>query len=252
MFSKEEIKAFIIRLGEKWVFPDFTNKLTWHVVTLGTGFILVPQPVKLYIINWTIEIFNVNSGLKMTLPELEASTDFIIGVLLIFIALAHNVGYKYFGLKQLIFEHKIRQENRISDTKLLERFLAEFPSDCSSVILLNEHDFGNSFERDKLRQLEEYCRKWNGAEYHHIDSEIDAKRNSLYEGCKSFLLKVNEYTTPVGASNYSSVIPDHLRAYDWDLPDGVKCQIKELNNLATKLYEQHQEFIIFAKTKIQS
>ena len=252
MFNKEEIKRFIIRLGEKWFFPDFTNKLTWYVVTLGAGFILVPQPVKLFFINWLIDIFNINYGNKVTLPDLEASTDYSIGIILVFMALAHNIGYKYFALKKEMFEHKSRQERRISDYKLLEKFLDEFPSNCASSLLLKEHDFGNSFDRNSLQQIDSFYYQWNGAEYHFSDQEIDKKRQELFEGCKEFLLKVAEYSGPVGATSFSSVIPDRYRANDWNLPEWVTTQIKELNDLATELYNMHQEFIKFAKSTIQS
>ena len=176
MFTEEEVKTFIIRLGEKWFFPDFTNKLTWYVVTLGAGFILVPQPVKLFVINWLVKTFNVNSGLAVTLPDMEASTDYATGVILVFMALAHNIGYKYFGLRKLIFGHKVRQEQRIGDYKLLEKFLIEFPSNCASAILLKEHNLGDSFDRWKLKQLDDFYYQWNGAEYHFIDPEIDSKK----------------------------------------------------------------------------
>lgn len=188
----------------------------------------------------------------MTLPEMEASNDYATGLILIFMALAHNIGYKYFGLKQKIFEHRIRQEQRISDTNLLEKFVNEFSSNCPSAVLLKEHDFGNSFDRDSLKQINDFYYKWNGAEYHFIDSEIDTKRNLLHDKSKLFLLKIAEYTTPVGASNFSSVVPNHLRTEDWNLPDWVKNQIEELNKLATSLFEQHQQFIDYAKTRIQS
>jgi len=252
VFNKQEIKTFIVKLGEKWFFPDFTNKLTWYVVTLGTGFILVPQPIKLFFINWLIEVFNVNSGLKLTLPEMEASTDYTTGIILVFMALAHNIGYKYYELKKEIFNHKALQDRRIFDYKLLESFLAELPSNCASVMLLKEHDFGNSFDRDRLQQLEVFYYQWNGAEYHFIDPEIDQKRREFFEGCKKFLLKVAAHTTPVGASNFSSVIPDHLRSDDWNLPEWVTIEIRELNELATDLFKERQEFIAFAKSKIQS
>ncbi len=183
---------------------------------------------------------------------MEASTDYTTGIILVFMALAHNIGYKYFWLKKEIFEHKALQDRRISDYKLLESFLAEFPSNCASTILLKEHDFGNSFNRDKLDQIDSIYYQWNGAEYHFIDPEIDEKRKYFYEGCKQFLLKVAEYTTPVGTSNFGSVVPDHLRADDFNLPEWVLSQIKELNDMATKLFEEHQEFIAFAKSKIQS
>jgi len=251
MFNKEEIKTFIIRLGEKWFFPDFTNKLTWYVVTLGAGFILMPQPIKLFFINWLIEVFNVNSGISLTLPGMEASTDYTTGIILVFMALSHNIGYKYFELKKEIFNHKALQERRISDYKLLESFLVEFPSNSASSILLKKHDFGNSFDRDRLKNIDDFYYQWNGAEYHFIDPEIDQKRQELFEGCKQFLFKIAEYTTPVGASNFSSVIPDHLRP-NGDLPEWVTNQIQELNELATTLFEEHQKFIEFAKLKIQS
>ncbi len=252
MFNKEEVKVFIIKLGEKWFFPDFTNKLTWYVVTLGAGFVLIPQPVKLFVINWAIEILNVNSGLKMILPEMEASNDYAIGIVLIFMALAHNIGYKYCELKQKMFEHKTRQKQRISDANLLERFVKEFSSSCPSSLLLKEHDFGYPFDLDSLKQLKDFYNKWNGAEFHFIDSKLDSKRNFLHEKSKQFLLKIAEYTTPVGNSNYSSVVPDHLRADDWRLPDWVKSEVEELNELATELFEQHQQFITYAKTRIRS
>jgi hypothetical protein len=179
VFTEEEVKTFIIRLGEKWFFPDFTNKLTWYVVTLGSGFILVPQPVKLFVINWLIKTFNVNSGLAVALPDMEASTDYTTGVILIFMVLAHNIGYKYFGLRKLIFEHKVRQEQRIGDYKLLQKFMIEFPSNCASAILLKDHNFGDSFDREELKQLNDFYYQWNGAEYRFIDPEIDSKRKAL-------------------------------------------------------------------------
>jgi hypothetical protein len=88
-----------------------------------------------------------------------------------------------------------------------------------------------------------------------IDSliqKLTVKEKLYYEGCKQFLNKVAEYTGPVGASNFSSVIPDHLRADDWNLPDWVINHIKELNDMGTNLFEQHQGFIGFAKARIQS
>jgi hypothetical protein len=156
---------------------------------------------------------------------MEVSTGYTTGIILVLMALTHNIGYKYFELKKEIFNHKTLQDRRISDYKLLETFLVEFPSNSASSILLKEHDFGNSFDRDKLKNIDDFYYRWNGAEYHFIDPDIDKKRQELFEGCEHFLLKIGGYTTPVGASNFSSVIPDHLRADDWNLPDWVTNQI---------------------------
>ena len=252
MSSKEKTKLSLIKPGEKWFFPDFTNKLTWFVITLGASFILVPQQIKLFIINWLIEIFNINSGHKLTLPELEPGYDYTVGVILILFALLLNIGRRYSGLKKEESEHKVLKERSISDDKLLEKFTEEFPSNGSSCNLLREHDFGDSFNSESLEQIRNFYDKWAGAEYNYLDQEIEKKRKEFYEECNVFLSKISQYTTPVGASNFKSIIPDRYRADEWDLPDWIKHQIIELNELAANILKHHQEFILFAKNKLQS
>ncbi|MDR7019581.1 hypothetical protein [Aeromonas salmonicida] len=252
MFSNEEIKNFILKYGEKWFFPDFTNKLTWYVVTLGAGLIIVPQPVKILVINWFVDLFSLNSGLGVSLPSVETDTDNVVGLFLIFMALVHNIGYKYFWLKKSIFSHRVCQEKRIYDANLLDRFLDCIPSSSRSVRLLKEHDFGNSFNKGDLAELEKFYCNWNGAEYYFTDTEIDLKRGLLYDKCSFFLSKIGEYTIPVRASDFISVISESDRGIDWDLPDYVQGQIDELNRLSTEIYKQHQDFISFSKAKIQN
>lgn len=252
MFSKAEIKAFILKYGERWFFPDFTNKLTWYVVTLGAGLVIVPQPVKILAINWAIHLFNTNADLGVALPDMEAYDDYMTGLFLIFMALVHNIGYKYFELKKSIFSHRVRQDKRIFDTNLLNEFLADFSSESPSLMLLKEHDFGFSFDRRALAGLELFHYRWNGAEYHFIDSEIEGKRSSLHKKCSQFLSKIGEYTIPIGDGDYSSVTPERYRGGGFNLPENVQNQIDELNFLATELHQQHQEFISFSRAKIQS
>jgi hypothetical protein len=115
MFTKEEIKLFIIKLGNKYIFPDFTNKLTWYVVTVGVGIIVMPQPFKLLFINWCIEVFNLNSGIKFTLPEMDSGNDYLTGLILISIGFVHNIGKKYIELRishnQLISLKEAHKDN---------------------------------------------------------------------------------------------------------------------------------------------
>jgi hypothetical protein len=249
VFTHEEVKSFIIKLGNKWFFPHFSNKITWYVVTLGAGFMLVPAPIKLFFLNWLIDLFNLNSGIPLELPELEASTDYTVGLVLVVLALIHNLGYKYFSLEKDKFYHTVSQELKHSDFKLLEKFLQEFPSDCSSVILLKDHDFGNLFNRDYLKNIDDFYNRWNGAEYRFMNNDIDEKRFGFHCLCQSFLLKIAEYTSPVDSSSFSSVVPDHLRG-EWDIPDWVQSQVTELNDLATEVYKKHQEFILYAKNEM--
>lgn len=218
-------------------------------MTLGAGFILIPEPIKLFFLNWLIDLFNLNSGIPLELPELEASTDYTVGLVLVVLALIHNLGYKYFSLEKDKFDHIVSQELKHSDFKLLEKFLQEFPSDCPSVILLKDHDFGNSFNRDYLKNIDDFYNRWNSAEYRFMNNAIDEKRFGFHSLCQSFLLKIAEYTSQVGASSFSSVVPDHLRG-EWDIPDWVQSQVTELNDLATEVYKKHQDFILYAKNEM--
>lgn len=214
--------------------------------------IIVPQSVKILVINWFVDLLNINSGLGVSLPGVEADTDNVVGLFLIFMSLAHNIGHKYFWLKKSIFSHRVCQEKRISDANLLDRFLNCLPSNSRSVRLLKEHDFGNSFNKGDLAELEEFYYSWNGAEYCFTDAEIDVKRGILYDECALFLSKIGEYTIPVGVSDFISVISESHRGIDWGLPEYVQDQINELNHLSTIIYKKHQDFISFSRAKIQN
>jgi len=46
---------------------------------------------------------------------------------------------------------------------------------------------------------------------------------------------------------------ENFHAHEWlKLADWVTKRIKELNDIATNLFEQHQEFVTFARARIQS
>jgi len=67
----DQIKEIIIK---KWIFPDFSNKLTWLVGGAGVTILLTPTPIKQIFYNWLIDTFNMNSGEQYTLAELQLST----------------------------------------------------------------------------------------------------------------------------------------------------------------------------------
>lgn len=97
MISKKELKQLVIALGKKYIFPDFTNKLTWFVVSVDGIIILTPTALKQIFYNWLVATLNLNSGAQLTFAELESSTtDYTLGFSLIALALIHNVANRYF------------------------------------------------------------------------------------------------------------------------------------------------------------
>jgi len=248
VFTEKEIKEFIIKVGSKWFFPDFSNKLTWYVVTLGAGIILLPAPIKLVFLNWLINLFNTNSGIYLQLPDLNANSDYTTGIFLIILALLHNLGYKYIRLSKEKFEYQISKEMKYSDYKLLEKFLLDLPSNSNSIALLETHDFGDPFNSQYLDDINKFFHNWNRAEYKFMDESIEEKKDFLYENIKKFITKISSTTTPMNGGTFSSIISDCLRG--GILPQWKKTEIKELNDLASDVFKSHQELITFAKKNL--
>lgn len=247
MFSHVEVKNFIIKLGQWWLFPDFSNKLTWAVVTVGIGVVVMPQPLKLVVFNWLVELFNLNAGKSFTLSELSSGPDYAVGVCLIAVALLHNLGYKYLQQHQVVLADQVAQRVSGKDQILLAQFIQEFPSNGASATLMRDHDFGNSFARSSLRQIDCFVKNWSGAEFRFHSEAIDEKRQALLLASNRFLSKLAIYTGVIGATDFSSAIPDASRGGDWNLPEYVRNQIKELNDLATEAHQAHQELIAIGR-----
>jgi len=251
VFSKDEIKEFIIKFGSKWLFPDFSNKLTWVVVSIGASVIITPSPIKLIIYNWLVDSFNLNYGEHFTIAEVSSGTaDYWIGFSLIALALIHNILYRLIQQNELkkIYRENIKEEE--SDKQLFCEFLKLFPSNSSSFQLLKEHDFGNSFSNKWLDEIEKFVYEWDFPEKQFLDAKREELRLKLLTKSKEFCLLLAEKSSPTGNGVMQSVVPDHIRnEFDW--PNWVLEDIKEVNEKATQVAELHQEFITTCKKSLK-
>ncbi|MDP2204287.1 MAG: hypothetical protein Q8K07_19905 [Methylicorpusculum sp.] len=251
MTSRNEIKKLIITFLRKWLFPDFTNKVTWAVVTVGCAILVTPTPFKLIFYNWLVDSFNLNSGNHFTLAELTAdSADYVWGGVLVVGALFHNIGYRYFLHAAAVAEERKLDRQRYADLVLFNEFKSAFPSNSASVRLLEEHDFGNSYPGDSTSHIERFVVDWNNAEHQFLDSAIEKKRQELWACCNNFLNTLASHSGPITASPFFSAIPDMYRG-DWDWPDFVSERVKELNTKASECFTCHQEFIALSKNRLK-
>jgi len=242
MFAKEEVKEFVIKYGKKWLFPDFYNKVTWYVLTLGAGIIVTPIPLKLVIYNWIIQSFNLNSGNALTLSEIGASTaDYWLGFSIIFLSLLHNVFSKW-----LIHQNEIQvivKADKVSavDEALFKEFLEIFPSGSRSAYLLENHDFGNSFSIESLKDIDKFVDEWNCPEKSFINPELESIRKELWNKCHKFSCLLATKSAPTHGG-LQSVVPDSVRN-DWDWPQWVENDVKAVNEMASEVFSLHQGFI---------
>lgn len=188
MFSKKEIKTFLIKYGSKWFFPDFSNKLTWFVVTLGASLVLLPEPLKLLFLNWLINVFNLNSGIELTLPEINSSTDYMAGITLIFLSLVHNLSYKYYDFfKEKLLHEKFKEKRKLarkSDIKLYKKLKTTLPHE--TIIFLEEHIWSVKFNYKKLEPLEIFLRHFKKSEFEFNSENIEKEKVKLYTAISDF------------------------------------------------------------------
>jgi len=54
VFNRKEVKEIILK---KWIFPDFSNKLTWFIAGIGASVVLTPGPFKQLFYNFLVDTF---------------------------------------------------------------------------------------------------------------------------------------------------------------------------------------------------
>ena len=241
MFTKEERKEFVMNLVKKYFFPDFSNKLTWFVVT--SGFLLIATHTgygKLFIYNLLIGRLNLNSEQSL----IESETACYIGFGLIFMALIHNILY------HMQRKDDIEKINK-ADKNLFDEFLKVFPSNSNSIYLLKNHDFGGSFSRDYLDDIQKFINEWNHAEKKFITPELDALRKNLWDKCSEFIVLLSQKSTPTGiaGNGLQCVVPDGYQ--NTCRPNWIDEDIKSVNKLATEVFNLHQNFIKSVKKELK-
>ncbi len=250
MFNKEELKEFTVKIGKKWFFPNFSNKLTWSVISIGAGMVLTPNLLKIIFYNWLVDTFNLNAGEHFTVSEIGSnSAEYWIGSSLIFIALVHNLFSKWISLQEKnisITEHNKTIE---ADTKLFTNFLEIFPSGCNSAYLLENHDFGGSFDNGSLSEIKQFVIEWNCPEKEFITPKFENLRKELLNKCNEFCRLLANKSSPTPSGHMQSVLPHNQRGSKW--PEWVVNDIKEVNEMATIVFNLHQDFIKELRQKLK-
>lgn len=250
MFKEEEIKEFLVKYGKRWLFPDFTNKLTWLVAGTGCAILVTPVALEQLVYNWLVKTINLNAGVPITLSELDSGTsDYWFGFGLIFFALAHNIANKYFIYKSNLNDTLVKDRLIEVDRDLFNRFLEVFHPSSRSVLFLRDVDLGGTYHDNETKELEAFSNTWDTTDCEFHDQELEAIRKELLSKARKFLwnLACNSYA--IGSSSRYRCVPD---AYvgDFNYPPEVDKVLKELNEEATELYKTHSKLIRTARKNL--
>ncbi len=253
MFSKEEIKAFVVSLGKKWFFPDFSNKITWYAITLGGSVILAPIPLKVVIANFMINSFNLNSGGLLTLAEMSnPSADYWLGSALIAIALAHNVFSKW-----LVFEEKelsrARDEKQKeiqikTDARLFREFIELLPTSAGAAQFLEQHNFWNTFDLAQFKPIDVFIYDWGCPEKSFLDESLELTKNEFLNKSRDLSNLIGQKTGPTRTGR-QSVVPDEYLG-EHNVPKQYHDDVTILNKKATELFNLHQKLVRQCRQKL--
>ncbi|HAV2026781.1 TPA: hypothetical protein JHJ51_002394, partial [Enterobacter cloacae] len=67
----ENVNLFIKKLIGK-AFPEFSNKVTWTLITLGSSMFLLPAPTYLLFTNLLIDFYNKNTQSNISLIDINS------------------------------------------------------------------------------------------------------------------------------------------------------------------------------------
>ncbi|NYA43251.1 hypothetical protein HZI31_08035 [Serratia fonticola] len=266
VFTKEEIKEFLIKFGKRVFFPDVSNRISKYVMVAGVTIIAGMNPYSIVLLNWLVDLFNKSNEARFTIPHFSGDrVDYIWGVVLVLTAITHNILYQWmkFNQEKKQSEHinamemlaaesdeRQAQQRMEADRVLFKKFLEVFPSNSLSAELLKSHDFENSYHKDSTKQIDKFVDEWDTAESKFLDEEIEQARVNLWVECHKFIYDLAMSSGPVMAGPLLRVIPD---AYvgNWDYPEWVNEKLKNLNSASSRCYQLHQDFISLCRNKLK-
>jgi hypothetical protein len=132
-----------------------------------------------------------------------------------------------------------REQLNERDRNLFAQFLKEFPSQGESIRFLREHDIGGRFQASWLDEIYDFLRVWKDAEHEFINTDIENKRQVLWNALNIFVRELHQYASSTHREGWLSI-----REMIGHEDRGKLFQIQErLNDLATEAYKAHQDLI---------
>ncbi len=269
ILKEKKLKSTAKILLEKLInkaFPEFSNKVTWLLIYVGTAILLMPAPTYIMLLNLIIDFYNnkTNSHVKIIdigdfTPSTGAAITLIISGLTYHLIIKglqiyselHNERIKIARNKNTITNQKEINDRKINaDLKLYESFKSILPPNSSSIAFLKEQDFGFPFHKPLLDDIEKFTYQWGRPDQHFHDSEIQSKSKEFYDKADAFIKLLASAAGYIRATPLLSIPTDDERAHDWDWSDGTINNVKKANELSGELHTIYCELVVLCKKKL--
>ncbi|EIX9650551.1 TPA: hypothetical protein MIA93_15105 [Klebsiella pneumoniae] len=250
---KENLNLLIKKLIGK-VFPEFSNKVTWSLITVGFGILALPAPTYLLFINLIIDFYNKTTNSDINLIKIDAITPSNgIALTLILSGLIYHLAIKGIQLYPEILkennEKETQERKRLSDINLYEQFIEILPPTSLSIELLKNHNFGNSYHNNAVKDFDKLEYRWNLATQHFHDQEIERKSAHLY----SEIIKFNYFIACKSHyinGNILSMLTEIDRAREMEWLPQTEENVQKANEWGSTIHQLYIDFISTCKNNL--
>lgn len=259
------VKLLLEKLIHK-AFPEFSNKVTWLLITAGIAILILPVPTYVIFLNLIIDFYNntVNAHVKLIdIGDFTTSTG--AALTLIISGLLYHLAIKSTQLYGEIYKTKTEeiQKERIeikekdilermknADVKLFETFISLLPTNSASVELLKSHDFGASYHNNSIKDIESFTFKWGKADQHFHDVDLEKKSEHFFNEANNFLDFLALASGPTIRESMFSIPNDSERANDWEWSKKTDDNVQKANEWSHNLYIQYCELVTLCKKNL--
>lgn len=251
---KENLNLFIKKLINK-AFPEFSNKVTWTLITVGIGILALPAPTYLLFINLVIDFYNKKTNSNINLIEINNITPSSgIALTLIITGLIYHLTIKGLQIYPEIIrennEKEVNKNKRIADITLYEKFIELFPPTSLSVRLLKDQDFGSPYHENAVKDFDKLKYGWGHANQHFHDQEIEDKANVLYLEINKFNAFLANNTNYINHGPLISMLTDWDRAMDMEWEPQTEENVKKANEWGSEIHAIYCDFIDSTRKKL--
>nr|DAI72884.1 MAG TPA: hypothetical protein [Caudoviricetes sp.] len=251
---KENIDLFFNKLIHK-IFPEFSNKITWTLITAGLGIIALPAPTYILFINLFIDFYNEKTNSKVKIIDIDSITPSTnIAIALIASGLIYHLIIKSFQIYLEIVkenrDNKTKERKRLSDINLYESFIKIIPPQSTSIDLLKNHDFGNSYHENSIKDFEKLSYQWGYAHQHFHDNEIENKVTELSNEIKEFNYFLAFHSNYLHSGPMLSMLTNRDRAMDMEWSPQTEKIVQEANEKGSFIYKIYCDFVLTCKKKL--
>jgi hypothetical protein len=127
------------------------------------------------------------------------------------------------------------QGRRNWNASLSQKFFEEFPSSGFSVPFLKNHNMGDPFHENSLKEIERFLDDWDDAEHEFLDNKAENIKKEFYSRLATFYENLSLNIYPQYQEGMFS-----MEIKDFESNQNKLEKMKELNKMAHELYDKHQ------------